>query len=181
MRQELNRANHQPGWAVLHCLLELAKWQLHWFRLSRARNFHHSLAWFDNKASMPKLWQSLRSCWAIAVKALTTMTVDPIVKKTFSMMFCVFVQTRRHEEASHQHGKGLPIARWQSSHHRWRIWWCLPVKFYQNQLLNLLNTHKKVNLEITKLLGETRVVFSQHCVGYLDSISLLLHPSYPTR
>ena len=65
---------------------------------------------------MPKLWQSLRSCWAIAVKALTTMTVDPIVKKTFSMMFCVFVQTRRHEEASHQHGKGLPIARWQSSH-----------------------------------------------------------------
>ena len=32
------------------------------------------------------------------------------------MMFCVFVQTRRHEEASHQHGKGLPIARWQSSH-----------------------------------------------------------------
>ena len=95
------------------------------------------------------------------------MTVDPIVKKNmFHDVLSVCTnqeawggQSPTWEGTSHSPLAELP---WCDKFpcHRWRIWWCLPVKFYQNQILNLLNTHKKVNLEITKLLGETRSALS---------------------
>ena len=52
--------------------------------LKKDGKFHSlniSLAWFEAKASILYSWQSLISCWAMAVKAVITNTVEPIVEQ----------------------------------------------------------------------------------------------------
>ena len=70
----------------------------------------------------------------MAVKALTTMTVEPIeenrTRKGHLQISCVLVLTRRHEEPSHNHWERHVVAGRQVGRFRrrlWRILQCPPV------------------------------------------------------